>query len=438
MNNKSRYYRSAHSQRTVKSTNSSGSSRIPIKRNSSLRKKKDVMNQYKSGTDEEEPQTLVIERKPAKRPPRPPQNNPISQAEFDDMPLPTVKPASTNNNFEPSNDYIDQDENQPSRPPVQVKRPFLQRRTSPSKIVVGNNVAKASKANLTNGHRISNFAQRSPAPTSKKATATRSRSRLPDKRASMSSSSMSSIGKLTLSRTPRSSSNNFLKSSSTFKSTPNLATKTPPYSKRSLSQERRSTPGNSESFADFAPDAVPEIPTTSKIARTPPSMTRKVTNFDHEAMSPSQEADEDEDVPDEASDGPDEDNDNDLDMEVEEPFQPVPVAPPPTAYPRSSQGTAGSSISVANLHYLPLKTQVTLKSPLDGNNLGPYHKPEEFLQRTITNLASADWEANVNGMASVVRFARHHPEYLLVEYKALLQYVNNHVKNLRSQVETYY
>lgn len=56
------FSRSSHSQRTVKSTNSSGSSRIPIKRNSSLRKKKNVMSQYKSGTDEEEPQTLVIEQ----------------------------------------------------------------------------------------------------------------------------------------------------------------------------------------------------------------------------------------------------------------------------------------------------------------------------------------------------------------------------------------
>ena len=37
-------------------------------------------------------------------------------------------------------------------------------------------------------------------------------------------------------------------------------------------------------------------------------------------------------------------------------------------------------------------------------------------------------------MASVLRFCRHHPDYLLVEYKPLLQHVMKHVKNLRSQV----
>ena len=49
----------------MKSTNSSGSSRIPIKRNSSLRSKKGEGRnrlKYKSScTDEEEPQTLIID-----------------------------------------------------------------------------------------------------------------------------------------------------------------------------------------------------------------------------------------------------------------------------------------------------------------------------------------------------------------------------------------
>ena len=50
------------------------------------------------------------------------------------------------------------------------------------------------------------------------------------------------------------------------------------------------------------------------------------------------------------------------------------------------------------LQYLPLKTKVTLKSPLEGQKLDPYHKPEEFLDRTVANLQpSAGWEANVQG-----------------------------------------
>ena len=96
--------------------------------------------------------------------------------------------------------------------------------------------------------------------------------------------------------------------------------------------------------------------------------------------------------------------------------------------------TASSVVSVANLHFLPLKTQTTLKSPLEGHNLGPFHKPEEFLQRTMDNLSHNDWETNIVGMAAVLRFARHHSDYLLVEYKPLIQHLMKHVKNLRSQV----
>ena len=56
-------------------------------------------------------------------------------------------------------------------------------------------------------------------------------------------------------------------------------------------------------------------------------------------------------------------------------------------------------VSIANLHFLPVKTQTTLKSPLEGHNLGPFHKPEEFLGRAMDNLTHEDWETNVNGMA---------------------------------------
>ena len=142
---------------------------------------------------------------------------------------------------------------------------------------------------------------------------------------------------------------------------------------------------------------------------------------------------------------PEVDNSTELNMDVDPPLKPPTPAGPVAAsvHPSASfggrgpPGTAGSTasrISVSHLNFLPLKTQTTLKSPLDGHNLGPFHKPEEFLQRTLDGLASPDWEANVNGMASVTRLVRHHPEYLLVEYKPLLKYVMKHVKNLRSQV----
>ena len=65
----------------------------------------------------------------------------------------------------------------------------------------------------------------------------------------------------------------------------------------------------------------------------------------------------------------------------------------------SAVSTASSVVSIANLHFLPVKTQTTLKSPLEGHNLGPFHKPEEFLGRAMDNLTHEDWETNVNGMA---------------------------------------
>ena len=80
-----------------------------------------------------------------------------------------------------------------------------------------------------------------------------------------------------------------------------------------------------------------------------------------------------------------------------------PSATPYTTSARNQAGfsavsTASSVVSIANLHFLPVKTQTTLKSPLEGHNLGPFHKPEEFLGRAMDNLTHEDWETNVNGM----------------------------------------
>ena len=53
----------------------------------------------------------------------------------------------------------------------------------------------------------------------------------------------------------------------------------------------------------------------------------------------------------------------------------------------TNRQTTAVSSSSAKLS-LPLKTQVTLKSPIEGSNLGPFHKPEEFIERITNNLAS--------------------------------------------------
>ena len=472
------------------------------------------MHSYKnSGTDdgEEEPQTLVIEDPTELSVPPASPSKPLSQAEFDDMPLPVSRSAS-------SKAGSSQDQGLPrtaggkasrkqqpsknieSRPPPNVsvqKRPFLQRRTSPNKIINKNTTpssattaaaakAAAATANATvTKARVGNFA-RSP----------------PSKRVHKSvESTRTSIGKVTSSKTPSTLRSN--KSSIIHKSTPNLSStpsaSTASFNKastvevtRSSSHGRTTSSHNFEDIqeqqqqsiandnngyslglleadavAETAEDnlieanAIPFVNPVNKIARTPPTMTRKVisvvgnpepddymvesfTNGSTNGFIPKSSVKEN--LP---------PLDNEFGLEHhhhrEEPLLNKAAsssssavqqqAPNSSTYSRAAvaPGTAAStasSVSVSNLHFLALKTQVTLKSPLEGHNLGPFHKPEEFLQRTLDNLSSDDWEANVNGMAGVLRFARHHPEYLLVEYKPLLQLVMKHVKNLRSQVST--
>ena len=454
-----------------------------------------VMHSYKNseGTDEEEPQTLVIEDPTEMSVPQPPASpsKPLSQAEFDDMPLPASRSASSKAGPQQQQQGLQggkgsrkagpQQQQKPSesiesRPTAVQKRPFLQRRTSPNKIINKNTTpSTAATGKASNGvtkARVSNFA-RSP----------------PSKRVHKSvESSRTSIGKVTSSKTPSSLRSN--KSSIIHKSTPNLSSTAASasstaaaFNKSSTSNEvvRTSSQGrtSSHNFEDIPEsqqsiandnsrgyglgieatavaednliEAVPFVSTVNKIPRTPPTMTRKVISVVSNPAEPDDymvepcmvgtngfipKSSVKEDLP-------------PLDNEFEQ--QPHPreeplvsnkageAAPGSSSYSRAAvaPGTAAStasSVSVSNLHFLALKTQVTLKSPLEGHNLGPFHKPEEFLQRTLDNLASDDWESNVNGMAAVLRFARHHPEYLLVEYKPLLQLVMKHVKNLRSQV----
>jgi hypothetical protein len=400
-----------------------------------------VMNQYnKSGTDEEEPQTLVIEQ--------PPRARHQSQTDFDDRPLPNTNNvaamevgSSTSRQSQREVEATTTTTTTTAKKAVQ-KRPFLQRSRSPVKI----NNSRTNSKTLTSGSgggggRNSNntFAARSP-PAKRAINA-----RLPDKRATVSSSSISKLVSSS-SRTP-SMQRASLPTSSFNKSTPHLATTattskqpTPTSSTRSSSHGEtppQRTPNSSSSDeARHLIDTVPDIPTKSKLVRTP-QMKRKViaVNSDETAINGGHfsEAGVGLHKHPQRSDSIDE-----VEIPEEEGPLPPPMAPPPTAFTRPPPGTAASTassvVSVANLHFLPVKTVQTLKSPMDGNNLGPFHKPEEFLTRTMDNLASGDWEANVNGMTAVLRFARHHHEYLLVEYKPLLQHVMRHVMNLRSQV----
>ena len=59
---------------------------------------------------------------------------------------------------------------------------------------------------------------------------------------------------------------------------------------------------------------------------------------------------------------------------------------------------------------------------------------QEFLATSMENMSSSDWEVNVKGMTGVLRLVRHHTDFVVVEYKDVVQHVMRHVKNLRSQV----
>ena len=59
---------------------------------------------------------------------------------------------------------------------------------------------------------------------------------------------------------------------------------------------------------------------------------------------------------------------------------------------------------------------------------------QEFLAVCMENMSSGDWEVNVKGMTGVLRLVRHHTDFVVVEYKDVMQHVMRHVKNLRSQV----
>ena len=59
---------------------------------------------------------------------------------------------------------------------------------------------------------------------------------------------------------------------------------------------------------------------------------------------------------------------------------------------------------------------------------------QEFLALSMEHMSSSDWEVNVKGMTGVLRLVRHHTDFIVVEYKDVMQHVMRHVKNLRSQV----
>ncbi len=397
----------------------------------------------------------------------------MSQAAFDDTPIPKTKAAAYTSDAKKSNKV-------PNNKTVQ-KRPFLHRSRSPNKYSTTASGSGAASKNSSGGTGSGNKTTFARSPPAKKINGSNTRSLNKD-RTSISSQSTNQINHA-------GSTKYRLQASSFHKSTPHLTSsnlydpndygggggsglppsnklRTPqpqprrnheePAIRRSRSKSRtpqkpsfddnglpgaedsnliNAVPVVSDRLARTPPDEQQKTPmikqksflrktsketTPEKEKRSTPERPRREKSFHSTKTPPAAAQDSMEDPPGSAVSATSVDY-----MGFKQNY---------SRQTSTAVSTASSVVTVANLNFLPLKTQVTLRSPLDGHNLGPFHKPEEFLERTMENLASNDWESNVIGMAHVVRFARHHSDYLLVEYKPLLQYVMKHVKNLRSQV----
>ena len=346
------FHRSAHSQRTVVSTTSTGSSRIPIKRNSSLRRKKEVMDNYTS---------------PVKKPI---QSTPPEEDQLETKPKPRRTASKSRS---PGRLSRKSDEK-----PVQNRASTLPRNR-------GRTTRKPIQHPTTK-------------PMSRRSVSERW---LPQSQDGLAQSSL-----------------NTETSDYGIASVPIIS----PHKVKHSPLLRRKSPVVQDSMATISKVSTPETkPGSRPVSKGP------------EDLEPAK-----------------------IEPETQEKESAVPIRPdfqrsvsykPPDFSSRHSTAMSSSSVvSTGQLHptangylqYLPLKTKVTLKSPLEGHNLNPFHKPEDFLERTVANLTSTNWESNVTGMAAVVRFARHHQEFLLTEYKPLLPLVLHHVKNLRSQVNHRY
>ena len=84
---------------------------------------------------------------------------------------------------------------------------------------------------------------------------------------------------------------------------------------------------------------------------------------------------------------------------------------------------------------LPLTSVPTFKNPFFGIKILAWAKPEEAIKKVRQQLKNTeDWEMNLDGLTSVLRLVHHNPEFIIMEYKTIMQLVLKQVKNLRSQV----
>ncbi|XP_063241608.1 TOG array regulator of axonemal microtubules protein 2 [Bacillus rossius redtenbacheri] len=125
--------------------------------------------------------------------------------------------------------------------------------------------------------------------------------------------------------------------------------------------------------------------------------------------------------------------------------QAAPPPPPPGAAAAAAARPRRSVIprqlkrnSVAPAPREPLRTRQAAKQSSGGclfpDTLRPADKPRDALQTYFHQLDSPEWEVAMQGLQTLVRLCRHHPDTVQANLHAVLVALGRQVRNLRSQV----
>ncbi|XP_068085241.1 TOG array regulator of axonemal microtubules protein 1 [Anabrus simplex] len=74
------------------------------------------------------------------------------------------------------------------------------------------------------------------------------------------------------------------------------------------------------------------------------------------------------------------------------------------------------------------------QAELFPDSLSPVDRPRESMQQCFHQLESQEWEVTMQGLQTLVRLLRHHPELPQSHLHTVTVYLGKHVRNLRSQV----
>ena len=79
-------------------------------------------------------------------------------------------------------------------------------------------------------------------------------------------------------------------------------------------------------------------------------------------------------------------------------------------------------------------SEVFFKKPELYHNHKTYRSSDIFFFQFRTDLNSAHWQTEIEGLGAIVRLMKYHSDIILVDVNDLIHAVNHECKNLRSQV----